>query len=292
MNKVYIGVPLVMERLVLPTIKTILGDVEAETIRWTVDLNRFTGLDPLPLAESDIFELIATHHVSHLQDRDRIAVSGNYACIRDAFPPMREELATQGFDDPTGYFVTFSLVPVTIIYNSSLQSPPRSWEELAEPRWQGRVVTFDGEVIYKLLKIGMGDIIGDRTEEFVESVLYSGNPVNVNHEIDSGRADVGIMPLPFATASRQGNVRLQWPEEGAFVVPNIMAFKKNPDQRAIDIGKYLLSDGVQRMMSSLGVIPVNPSVQLPEQVVVNKPMNLRWNGWAGFIEALNRQQIP
>lgn len=286
MNKVHMGVPLVMERLIFPTITEMLDGVELETIRWIAELNRFTDFGPLPLDEKEIYEVMVTHQVSHLRDRNRIAESGSYANLRDSFPAMRSDLVERGFEEPSGYFVVFCLVPVVIIHHAAIKEPPRSWKELAEPQWKGRVITFDMTVIHRLLGIGMKEIIGDRTEEFMESIGFHGAPINVNHEVDSGQADVAIMPLPFARTSRQGNVRMLWPEDGAFVVPNVITFKKNPDQRAIDIGKYLLSDKVQRMMNSLGLIPVNPNADLPVQVTENN-LNLRWHNWSEFIKALN-----
>lgn len=286
MNKVHLGVPLVMERLVLSTITDMLDGAELETIRWTTELNRFTDFGPLALDENDIPELMVTHQISHLRDRDRIAESGSYANLRENFPAMRNDLEERGFEESSGYFVVFCLVPVVMIHHASVQEPPRSWKELAQPQWKGRVITFDMGVVHNLMKIGMREIIGDRADEFVESIGYQGNPVNVNHAVDSGQADVAIVPLPFAKTSRKGNIRLQWPEDGAFVIPNVMAFKKNPDQRAIDVAAYLLSDNVQRMMSSLGLIPVNQNVDLPVQVAENN-LNLLWHDWDEFIRTLN-----
>ena len=286
MKTVHMGVPLVMERLVLPTIQKMLDDVELDTIRWTTELNRFTDFGPLPTNPKEIPEVTATHQVTHLRDRDQAVQSGEYAFVQDAFPPMRDDLAAQGFVDPSGVFVTFCVVPVGLVYHQSVQNPPRSWAELADPTWRGRVITFDMGVIHTLLGVGMRDFLGEDTQAFVESIGYHGNPVNVNYMIDSGQADVAIMPLPFGTASRRGNVLLQWPEDGAFVVPNVLAFKRDPDPRAIEVGSYLLSEGVQKMMSSLGLIPVHPSAELPKQVAENN-LNLRWPGWDAFIQALN-----
>jgi ABC-type Fe3+ transport system substrate-binding protein len=287
MSKAHMGVPLVLERIVLPTIQEMLGDVEMETIRWTADLNRFTDFGPLPVPPEKVPEVIATHQVTHLRDRDRAAESGAYANMSGVFAPMRDELAQKGFDDPTGAFVTFCVVPVGLVHHKSIKNPPKTWTDLAKPEWRGRVITFDMGVIHTLLTVGFRPILGDQTEEFVENIGYHGNPVNVNYEIDSGQADVAIMPLPFGKASRQGNVALQWPEDGAFVVPNVMAFKKDPDPKAIEVGQYLLSDPVQSMMSSLGLIPVNPNADLPPQVEASG-LNLRWDGWDAFVEALNR----
>jgi hypothetical protein len=286
LNKVHMGVPLVLERIVLPTIQEMLGDVELETIRWTADLDRFTDFGGLPLEADDAPEVIATHQVTHLRDRTRAAESGAYGDMRSVFPAMREDLTQLGFEDRTGVFVTFCVVPVVLVHHKSIENPPRSWADLVKPEWEGRVITFDMGVIHTLLGVGLRPILGERTETFVESIGYKGNPVNVNYEIDSGQADAAIMPLPFGKASRQGNVVLQWPEDGAFVVPNVLAFKKDPDPRAVEVGRYLLSDPVQSMMSNLGLIPVSPNAELPRQVA-ESGLNLRWNGWDQFVEALN-----
>ncbi len=267
-----------------------LGDISVETTRLTTDLNRFTDVGPVPVVASEAPELMATHQVSHLRDHGRALQSGVYARSTEMLPSVRTELARLGMEDPTGLFTVFCLVPVGIIHHKDVRDPPRSWSELAAPRWAGTVTTFDMNTIYALLRIGMRDILGRGADAFIESMHFRGTPMNVNHMVDAGEVEVAVMPLPFGQASRQGNVRFQWPEEGALVVPNVLLLKALPDPRAVETGRYLLSEGVQRMMGPLGLIPVHPGVAMP-RLVEKHNLQIRWSGWPTFVERLNLTKL-
>lgn len=289
MSKIHMGLPLVLERVALPTIRNMAGSMALETIRWTKEMNRFTEIGPLPTRPNDLFELMATHQVSHLRGHPIAHKSGLYADMSGEFPKMRDELSERGFGDETGLFTLFCLVPVGIAYHVRVQDPPRSWEDLAHPRWRGSIATFDLDVIYTLLRVGMRQMMGDRADPFVESILYAGTPANVNHAVDTGRVDVAVMPLPFGRASRQGNVRFHWPEDGAFVVPNVLLYKQQADERAIDVGRFLLSDRTQGMMAALGLIPVAPTAPMPLEALEHD-LRLRWEGWQPFLHALTEDK--
>jgi ABC-type Fe3+ transport system substrate-binding protein len=235
-------------------------------------------------------ELTATHQIPNMRNRDRIISSGSYTALKDVLPEMREDLKEKGLDDASGYFTPLCFGPLLLIYNKSVKSPPSSWEDLLDERWQGRIMAADSNVQFNLLKANLRPIIGERTGPFLDNLVYHGNPVNVNYEVDAGNVAIGITALPFARSSRKGNISLCWPREGAFCIPHILIFKKRAHKDAMEVGRYLLSDEVQGLISGTGLIPVNPNVPLPEQVIEND-LNLYWMGWDQFVKALNENEV-
>jgi len=245
--------------------------------------------EPLPLEGDDIPELVVTHHVSIMKNRDAMASSGSYKAPERVLPEMRDDLQEKGFVDPTGCFIPMCFAPLVLIYDKSMKPVPSSWADLLAKRWQGRIGSASTSTFIKLLKVNLKSLFGERVdqlEQLFDSMDLKGLPIKVNLAVGDGDLDVGIAPLPFARASRTGNISMCWPEEGAFCALHVMIYKKDAHEDAIKIGRYLLSDEAQQLMSALGFIPVNPNVPLPEEAVENK-LNFYWKGWDWFIERSN-----
>lgn len=289
MKHILLDLPLPLVRLVMPGIQGLVTETKIITIKKASHRSRFHKDDPLPLQGENVPELAVIHQIPTIRSRDRIASSGSYAALKSILPEMREDLKGKGLDDPSGYFTPLCFGPLLLIYNNSIEYPPSSWEDLLDERWQGRIMAADSNVHFNLLKANLRRIMGKRTGPFLDSLVYHGNPVNVNYEVDAGDMVIGITALPFARSSRKGNISFCWPEEGAFCIPHVLIFKKGAHKDAIEVGKYLLSDEVQGLISGAGLIPVSPNVPLPEPVIENK-LNLYWMGWDQFVKALNENE--
>ena len=286
MKHILLDLPMALIRLLMPRIQGLLTETKIVTASRTSHRSRFQEDAPLPLQGENIPELAVTHQVSALKNRDRIASSGSYEVLKGVLPEMREDLKEKGLDDPSGCFTSLCFGPLLPIHNNSIKSPPSSWEDLLDERWQGKIVAADSNVQFELLKANLRRIIGERTGPFLESLVYQGNPVNVNYEVDAGNMAIGITVLPFARSSRKGNISLCWPREGAFCIPHVLILKKGAHKDAIEVCKYLLSDEVQGLISGTGLIPVSPNVALPKEVMENE-LNLYWMGWDQLVKALN-----
>ena len=289
MKHILLDLPMPLVRLVMPGIQGLLTETGIITTKRTSHSSRSHEGDPLPLQGENIPELAETHQIPDLRNRDLIASSGSYETLKGVLPEMRKDLKAKGLDEPGGYFRPMLFGPMLLIYNNSVSPPPSSWEDLLDERWQGRIMAADSNVQFNLLQVNLRPIIGERTGPFLESLVYHGNPVNVNYEVDAGNVDIGIAVLPFARSSRKGNISLCWPREGAFCIPHVLILKKGAHKDAMEVGRYLLSDKVQGLVSGAGLIPVNPNVPLPEQVIENE-LNLSWMGWDQFVKALNENQ--
>jgi ABC-type Fe3+ transport system substrate-binding protein len=281
MKKIAISLPMPIVRPLTPKLQELATDTQLE----------FRGLhqeedDPLPLKGDDIPELIATHQISIMKNRDAMISSGSYEALEGVLPEMRDDLKERGFIDPSGYFIPMCFVPIVLIYNRFIEPPPSTWMDLLEKQWEGGIGAAIPGMVRRLLKANLKSLFGEKVDPLGDNMDFNGLPVDVNLAVDDGTLDVGILPLPFARSSRKENVSMCWPEEGAFCVPHVLIYKKGAHKDAIKIGRYLLSNKVQQFVSRSGLIPVNPNVLLPEEAIENK-LNFYWKGWDWFIERLN-----
>jgi len=286
-KKIVISLPLPVMPIAQPLIQK-LQELATNTQLEFKGLNPEED-EPLPIRGDDMPELVVTHHVSIMKNRDAMVSSGSYEAPKGVLPEMRDDLQEKGFVDPTGCFIPMCFVPLVLIYDRSIKPAPSSWEDLLEKRWQGRIGSASTSTFIKLLNVNLKSLFGERVDQLnqlFDSMDLKGLPIKVNLAVGDGDLDVGIAPLPFARASRTGDISMCWPKEGAFCAIHVMIFKKDAHEDAIKIGRYLLSDEAQQLMSAPGLIPVNPNVPLPEEAVENR-LNFYWKGWDWFIERLN-----
>ncbi len=282
MMKIDIGLPLSVARVLTPKIQEIAEGMEIDVRRIQEEEQ-----NPLPVKQEDIPDLIITHQLSVMKNRDSMISSGHYKAPGKLLPEMRPDLKEIGFDEPTGYFTPICLVPVVIIYNRLIDNPPLSWQDLTDQRWKGRIGASSPEILRKLLRFFVKALLGKEAESLISNVVFDGMPVDQNLKVDEEALCTAIVPLPFTRASRNKNVTMRWPKEGAVCLPQVLIHKKGSLKQTLKISEYLLSDDVQRFISETGMmIPVNPDVSLPNEVKENN-LNIFWKGWDWFIEGIN-----
>lgn len=282
MEKIDIGMPVSVSRMLVQTIQSLVPPDLISVRRIQEE-----EVEPLSTNVDEIPDLITTHQISIIKHRDLMASSGHYGSLTGIVPDMRPDIASKGFVDPTGLFTTVCVVPLVIIYNRHMHNPPGSWHDLLEPRFRGRITAPSPVILQKLMKFYATSLLGNKAETLFEGMVLDGLPVDVNKKVNEGVFDIGIVSLPFARASRDQNVSLCWPQEGAFVLPQVMMVKENACNEAYTVSSYLLSEQAQRYISDVGVmIPVNPHVPLPHEVEEHS-ISLYWHGWDWFISGLN-----
>lgn len=283
--KIDVGLPMSIARMLTPKIQEIAVGMEINVRRIQEEEQK-----PLPEKQENISDLIITHQLSVMKNRDSMISSGHYETPGKMLPEMRPDLKEIGFVEPTGYFTTICLVPVVIIYNRLIINPPLSWHDLTDQRWKGRIGASSPEILRKLLKFYAKALLGKDAEKLISNVVFDGMPVDQNLKVDEGSLDTAIVPLPFTRASRNKNVTMCWPEEGAVCLPQVLIHKKGSLKQTLKISKYLLSENVQRFISETGMmIPVNPDAGPPPEVEKNN-LNIFWKGWDWFIEGINSRE--
>lgn len=276
------GLPVSVSRMLIMKIQEIVPEDIISVRRIQEE-----EVEPLSTNISEIPDLTTTHQISIIKNRDAMAASGHYMPLKGLVPDMRGDVAAKGFVDPTGFFTPICVVPVVIIYNRHISNPPSSWHDLLDPQWKGRINAPSPVILQKLIKFYAGSLLGEKAETLFNSIVLDGLPIDVNKKVNKGTFDIGIISLPFSRASRDQNVTLCWPKEGAFALPQILIQKNGACKEALTVSNYLLSDDAQKFISDVGVmIPVNPGISLPREVEENN-MSLYWKGWDWFISGIN-----
>lgn len=205
--------------------------------------------------------------------------------------PMRPELVTAGFGDDRGYFHPFTIIPFAIFANPEMlldQQCPQVWEDLADPRWEGKIVIPDEQhMATKMIRAFMKTEYPQKYDQFKANLVNEGGPLNVVNAVDEGRYPLGITNITFARISGNKKIRLLWPEDGFFCMPQIIAFRKGADARLQEIGDFLLSPTVQDYLALQTFVPVSAEVAIPE-ILLAHDFALRWKSWPAFLEAINQ----
>ena len=207
--------------------------------------------------------------------------------------PIRKELQDSGFVDPRGCFHTFGVVPFVMFYNPDYTDAaeiPRSWKELLEPKWKGRVMMPGKEhmapkVIWAVLK----QQNPEQAWAVDENITCSGMPPNVIEAVKSGKFALGIVNITFGRISESQNIKMFWPEDGFICMPQIIAWQKDLDESTLKLGDFMLSPKVQNFLVQQLFYPAASEVELPE-IFRNNNAVLKWTGWDDFRAAMKNSR--
>lgn len=215
----------------------------------------------------------------------------NFRSLPNRFP-MRAELTEVGFADTKGYFHPFTVIPFAMFYNPGIledQDLPREWEDLLDACWMGKIIMPDEQhMAPKMLRALMQMYYPERFSNFEQNFIFSGAPINVVNAVDEGQYPIGITNITFARISGNKNIRLLWPQDGFFCMPQIMAFSNKADECLLEIGDFLLSRKVQDYLALQTFVPVSPDVDIP-QILIDHNFSLYWKDWKDFFQAINKQ---
>lgn len=203
--------------------------------------------------------------------------------------PLRPELAGAGFADPRGYFHPFVIIPFAIFYNPDVlgeKELPQVWADLLDARWRGKILMpAEHHMAPKMIRAFMQAYYPERFAALRQNLVYDDAPINVVNAVDEGRYPLGITNISFARVSRNKNIRLLWPRDGMFCMPQVMVWSKKADDRLLEIGDYLLSSPVQEYLTLQTFVPVSAAVDIP-QVLTEHDFSLSWRGWDDFLNAI------
>ncbi len=233
--------------------------------------------------------------ISHANDISELSdefIKDNFQSFSENLYPLRKELIDSGFRDPEGYFHLFALVPFAIIYNQNLlkeEEVPDIWEDLLESNWQDSILLPDEfRTISEIINAYIKDKFPQRFDDYLNNTVFNGNPVDVVNAVDDGEYPLGIVNISFSRFSRKKNISSKWFEDGTFCAPQIMIFKKEVDQRLLEIGDYIMSKEMQDFFVQQSFIPGAPDISLPSEIEANKK-RLIWKGWDHFREIISEE---
>lgn len=191
------------------------------------------------------------------------------------FESAEAQNINQDLIDPEGFYVGTRIIPTAIAYNTDLvETPPSSWQELADPQWADKIVmpnpdvsgaaAFNAAVWYNDDKLG---------KEWLEK-LAANNPVIVDSNgptsqaIATGTQPVGAVVdyLVRELAAAGSPIAVSYPSDGVPYVSQpagIFASTDEPEAAQLFID-FLLSVEGQTMAVAQSYLPVRNDVGTPE----------------------------
>lgn len=203
--------------------------------------------------------------------------------------PIRKELVEMGFNDDSGYFHPFTVIPFAFFYNVNLLKEtevPVKWEDLLNDKWTKMIRMPDEfRMVSIIIRTFMGANYPDRFSVFNNNAVHSGSPIDVVHSVDSGEYPLGITNIAFARISKNKNTKLIWPEDGFFCMPQVMVFNKKADKRLLELGDFLMGRQVQEYLALQSFIPSSQEIGVPKLLADNN-YKLYWDNWAHYLKVI------
>jgi len=200
-----------------------------------------------------------------------------------------------GMLDPRGAYTVYGVTPYLFVVDSARLDglpAPRTWAELLDPRYEGRIVMCgDGDdmadaVLMSVYKdFGMEGIA--RLAKSCGGFMHSSTMTKAAGAKDKSLSAIFIMPAFFACSTRQpDSVRVIWPEDGAAASPLYFLAKRSEKARLAPL-LDCLTNGFAAIPSAAWFAPLGLGASaspLPPEA------SLKWVGWdfiqSGDINAL------
>ena len=279
-SKIFIFVPINIGRNLESLLKRKAPNTEFITpSSSSEELKYFADIFENPVKE-ELPELIVTLQPDILKYFEKDAVKKHYIDFASDFPELRADLKAMDLDSSMSFVKPLLYTPIIMLVNKDVKNPPRSWKDLLDSRFHGKVLAPDAQTPVSIaFNFLIKDIANGRsTDEFFNTMKYSGLPFDVITGVNKGFYDVGLLPLPFARYNIGKNLETLIPEEGAIILPEMMFIRKDASPGTIEVAKYLFGKNIQRFFSQLGaLIPVIEEIPLP--VEIKEEMNFYWKGW-------------
>ncbi|PJC86672.1 hypothetical protein CSW98_06675 [Vibrio sp. HA2012] len=270
-NQIYISMPVNISRSIMTKAKEICPDSEVFNSTKKCSMDDLDYLDKIKNQEyEELPDVLITLRPEYHWNKDVIVNSSAFE--HDYQYEISRELQGKKVLDKSWVLKPLFIMPLVILYHQDLESPPCSWNDLLDERFKGKIVTTDDSTSPAvLLKHFFMQTKGERGKEFVESIDFSGVPIDVNRAVSDKIYDIGILPLSFAMFSKNNEARVCWPEEGALYLTQVMLLKNGFSEDARKIAHYLTSDEAQKLFStSAGFVPVRPDIEIPKVCMENQ----------------------
>ncbi len=242
------------------------------------ELKFFEKIFTNPVREN-IPELIVTLQPQILRYFEQEGVRENFESLDNLFPKVRDDLFSLGLHSPEKLVKPVLFVPIIMLVNRDVHNPPKSWRDLFEKRFHGKILLPDIKTPVSFAFSSLMKHFNDENNDsFFQSLKYGGLPFDVIAGVNKGFYDVGILPLPFARYNVGKNLATVIPREGAFVLPEMIFIRKDASLEVRAVARELFGTNIQRFFSQLGaLIPVIPNIPLPAEI--KDKMAFHWESW-------------
>lgn len=181
-------------------------------------------------------------------------------------PPNISDISEDLYDED-GFFFSPWYLTSTIVYNSDLiseEEAPKSWAELTDPKWQGKVGMASPDYAGTAVAT-VGTWQQEFGDEYIEDLGSNGLTVfegfgNVHEAVLSGQTPVGVnLSFRALMAEREGQP-MKWitPEEGQLLLSfaaAVTADAEHPNAAKL-FANFLMTDELQEMVAAnIGYFP-------------------------------------
>jgi len=207
--------------------------------------------------------------------------AGHYVLLKEKkllmrYTPAGVEVFGAGFKDKDGYHYGLRATVNVIAYNTKVVSPaeaPRTWKDLLDPKWRGRLVTahpgYSGVIATHVLAL-----VHLHGWDYFKA-LAQNKPMLVQSAVDpSGVVASGERPVAanggdytFYQVKKKGNpVEIVYPKEGVPLVVSpsaITSFAPHPNAARL-FTDFIFSREIQQVLADTeGLYSGNPQVTYP-----------------------------
>ncbi|HEX2177446.1 MAG TPA: extracellular solute-binding protein [Nocardioidaceae bacterium] len=250
-----------------------------------------TGIDVEFLygTDAELRERIRAEGENTLADVYMTVDAGNLALAAEdgMFQPLRSPLLERTIPDslqhPQGLWYGLSIRTRPIVYNPGAVDPARlsTYEDLADPRWQGRLCLRRSTNVYTQSLVASLIAHHGRQEAlrivsgWADNADILNNDVEILENIESGSCDVGISNHYYLARILEEDpdfgVEIFWPNQdgrGVHVNTSGAGVTRNADdpELAKRLIEWLATDGQQPFVAANHEYPANPDVQ-PDPVI-------------------------
>lgn len=217
-------------------------------------------------------------------DASNLAIAAEQGVFAELDSPVLEEAVPESLRDPEGRWFALSQRVRTIIYNPDAVSPdevPTTYEELAEPQWEGRLCMRNSSNTYtqSLVASLIGNLGYDETLEIVsgwaDNAEILPNDVIVVESVAEGLCDVAVVNHYYLARLLEEDadlgVELVWANQddrGAHVNisgAGVTRYADDPEL-AQQLLEWLATEGQSVFVDGNHEYPVNPEVA-PEELI-------------------------
>jgi len=204
-----------------------------------------------------------------------------------------------GLQDPQGFYSMLAVVPAVFLVDHTRladgEEAPRSWAELLDERFAGRIALPVGDFdLFNGILLTVWKEFGDAGVAALSRNLQQGmHPSQVAGRFAARKGDgptVSVIPYFFSRmAEFNPNAEIVWPAEGAAVSPFFMLVRKDASAEAREVAAFFASHEAGEILAHRGLFPsCHPAVanKAPD------PAPFLWLGWDFILENDLGELIP
>jgi iron(III) transport system substrate-binding protein len=191
----------------------------------------------------------------------------------------------QDFKGKDGLWTAFTLQYYVLGYNTKLvplKEAPKSWEDLLDPRWKGKMAIDQEDYYwYATLLAAWGS---ERTERYLralarQEIQWRNGHTLITQLMAAGEFAIGIVYARIIEAMKKNDAQLEWVKttDPIVVYPNAISYSSKPNHP--NAGKlfidFVLSKEFQEFSSSAGRVSARSDVKPLAPDLDNKQLRLK-----------------